>query len=541
MVMATAMDTVMVSRRSLIPRAGLLLLLAAIGSGAAHADTLTITPRFSTSETYTDNLTLAPGGQATPGFITELTPGINIKDNGSQLKLNIDYSLLDMIYNNYGWEHTYYNQLNATGDLELIKKTFFIDASSSIIQQPLSLFGPVSANGANLTGNVANVTTETISPTLVHNFDEEFIAQAKLTHTLMNFSAAGPAAFGGGFSAPQVGFNPSYDFSSNSDIADLYVANGAEFTNFLWKLDYNNNQTSYPGFPSSTISLLTADLGYLITPRFKLTSEVGYENDNFVYFGPRPQGAFWNVGYGWSPSQRTHLDMSAGERFYGRTYLLNLSHRMHHVMVQAGYHQDVMSSMGQQYLPPAAALDQLLLNQITDPAQRQQTIQQILSALGPQASLFGMNVITNEIFLSKTFQSSIGITTTRNTLLFTLFDSQILPLQQPGAASLNNPFLQFQNYLAFGTFDTSGATFTWSNQLNPVLTATFSDTYTRYSMANLPGQETNNFLLMGISDKLTEKVSSSLTYRHQYMNGAGFIGGYSFMENALIAGLNFIF
>ncbi len=540
MVMATAMDTVMVSRHSLIPRTGLLLLLAAIESGAAHADTLTITPRFNTSETYTDNLTLAPGNQATPGFITQLTPGVNIQDNGSQLKLNIDYSLLDMIYNNYGWEHTYYNQLNATGDLELIKKTFFIDASSTISQQPLTLFGPVSANGANLTGNVANVTTETISPTLVHNFDEEFIAQAKLTHTAMNFSMAGPAAYGGGFSAPPVGFNPAYDFSATTNIADLYVANGAEFTNFLWKLDYNNNQTVFTGYPNSTISLLTADLGYLITPRFKLTSQVGYENDNFVYFGPRPQGLFWNVGYGWSPSQRTHLDMSVGERFYGRTYLLNLSHRMRHVMVQAGYNQSVMSSMGEQYLPPAAALDQLLLNQITDPAQRQQTIQQILSALGPQSSLFGMNVMTNEIFLSKTFQTSVGVTTTRNTVLFTLFDNQTLPLQQPGAASLNNPFLQFQNYLAFGTFYTSGATLTWANQLTPVMTATFSDTYSRMSMADLPGQETVDLLLIGVSDKLTEKVTSSLTYRHQYMNG-GVVGGYSFMENALIAGLNFIF
>lgn len=539
MVMDTAMDTAMVSRRSPFHRAGFLLLLTALESGIADADTLTITPRFNTSETYTDNIALAPGDQATPGFITQLTPGVSIKDIGSQLKLNIDYSLLDMIYNNYGWEHTYYNQLNATGDLELIKKTFFIDASSSISQQPLSLFGPVSANGANLTGNVANVRTETISPTLVHNFDEEFIAQAKLTRTAMNFSEAGPAAYGI-IGTPPPGYNSNFAFSGSSNIADLYVANGAEFTNFLWKLDYNNNQSTYPGFPTTTVSLLTTDLGYLITPEFKLTSQVGYENDNFVYIGPRPQGLFWNVGYGWSPSQRTRLEMSTGERFYGRTYLLNLSHRMHHVMIQAGYNQSVMTSMMQQNIPPATALDQLLLNQITDPVQRQQTVQQILSALGPQASLFGMNAITNEIFLSKSFQSSIGVTTPRNTVLLTAFNTQMIPLQQPGGSSLNNPLLQLQNYLAFGAFTSVGATLTWANQLTPVITATFSDTYSRFSMANLAGQETNNFLLMGLSDKLTEKVTSSLTYRHQYMNG-GMVGGYNFVENALIAGLNFIF
>ena len=533
------MDTAMVSRRSPFHRAGFLLLLTALESGIADADTLTITPRFNTSETYTDNIALAPGDQATPGFITQLTPGVSIKDIGSQLKLNIDYSLLDMIYNNYGWEHTYYNQLNATGDLELIKKTFFIDASSSISQQPLSLFGPVSANGANLTGNVANVRTETISPTLVHNFDEEFIAQAKLTRTAMNFSEAGPAAYGI-IGTPPPGYNSNFAFSGSSNIADLYVANGAEFTNFLWKLDYNNNQSTYPGFPTTTVSLLTTDLGYLITPEFKLTSQVGYENDNFVYIGPRPQGLFWNVGYGWSPSQRTRLEMSTGERFYGRTYLLNLSHRMHHVMIQAGYNQSVMTSMMQQNIPPATALDQLLLNQITDPVQRQQTVQQILSALGPQASLFGMNAITNEIFLSKSFQSSIGVTTPRNTVLLTAFNTQMIPLQQPGGSSLTNPLLQLQNYLAFGAFTSVGATLTWANQLTPVITATFSDTYSRFSMANLAGQETNNFLLMGLSDKLTEKVTSSLTYRHQYMNG-GMVGGYNFVENALIAGLNFIF
>ena len=196
--------------------------------------------------------------------------------------------------------------------------------------------------------------------------------------------------------------------------------------------------------------------------------------------------------------------------------------------------------MMQQNIPPATALDQLLLNQITDPVQRQQTVQQILSALGPQASLFGMNAITNEIFLSKSFQSSIGVTTPRNTVLLTAFNTQMIPLQQPGGSSLNNPLLQLQNYLAFGAFTSVGATLTWANQLTPVITATFSDTYSRFSMANLAGQETNNFLLMGLSDKLTEKVTSSLTYRHQYMNG-GMVGGYNFVENALIAGLNFIF
>ncbi len=539
-----AMDMVMARerKRTHLGFVSLLALYGVLHAAESRADTLTVTPKLATSETYTDNISLAPAGQTSAGFITQLAPEITITDVGSRLNLNIDYTLLDYMYDNYGWAHTYYNQLNANADLQLIKKTFFVDVGSTISQQPLTLFGPVSANGSNLTGNVANVKTDTFSSTLEHNFDEEALAQAKVTHVNMDFSYAG-AAIGGLYSPTAGPANLNYQnyaFAMSTDTADVFVSNGADFNDFTWKLDYNRNSILYPGYPTATISLLTGDLGYLLTPRFKLNSELGYEHDNFVYYGPAPYGVFWNEGFSWNPSQRTQLQVAAGERFFGRTYLFDLSHRRQHLLLTAGYHEDVTATPMEQFISPAATLDQLLQNQITDPAQRQQTIQQILSALGPQSSLYGYNAITNEIFVSKTFHATLGVTSPRNTLLLTLFDSQVSPLQQSGSSGFNNPLYQFQNYLGFGTYYTAGETMTWSHKLDPFITLTFSDSYTRMSMADIPGQETMNFLLLGISKQVNPKVMESLTYRHQNMNG-GMVGGYSYTENALIAGLNFIF
>ncbi len=511
-------------------------------SGYKVAHGWTVTPRINATETYTDNMFLAPSGQEAAGFITQLMPGINILGQGDRYNLNLDYALQDLIYDNYGWQHTYYNQLNATGNFELVKKTFFVDAGASISQQPLTPLGPVSVNSANLSGNVINTTTESISPYLVHQFGTFASAQARWTHVNSTFDYGGPSA-GAYISGVPGGYGTAGNFSSVANTADVFLANGPDFNNLLWKVDYNNAESAFTGYPTTTISTSTLDLGYLLTPNFKLTSEVGYEHDNFFYFGAQPQGVFWNVGFGWAPSLRTKLEMSIGERFYGRTYSLNFTHRTRMTVWGANYTQSVTTSALQQSLPPSATLDQLLLTQIPDAATRQQVIQQMLAALGPQSSLYGLNVITNQVFLNKTFQLTSGITTPRNIVLLTAFDTKTDPLQQPSNNNSNdsiiNNLLYQGGYLGFGPMDQVGFTLSWNNRITSVLSANLSASVSKFNFPGQSLQENMDYFTAGLSEQLSHKTFGTLSYRHQLMNAGQ--GGYNYTENALIAGITLFF
>lgn len=500
-------------------------------TSAAQAAEWQFVPSINASETYSDNVLLAPSNLATPGFITNLMPGILITGTGDRLNFQLSYALQDMIYDVGGWAHAYYNQLNASGHAELLPRFLFLDGGASISQQPLTLLGPVTANAANLTGNVANVSTETISPYLLHDFGSLATGQVKFTRSATNYSYAGePVANVAGAYNP--GLAASTLFSTTMDTTDVKLRNGDAFDYLSWALDYNRTTTDYSNFIPATLTMSTLDLGYLLTPQFKLTGEGGYEDDTYVYVGPRPTGAFWNGGFSWAPTPRTQISATEGERFFGRTYSLNLSHYTRMTAWSASYSDQVTTSVMQQNIPPSATLDQLLAGQIPDPTARQQAVQQILASLGPMGALFGQNVLTNQVFLMKSLQATAGINTPRDVILLTVFSNQSTPLQQvPANATLE------ANYLFFGDFNQYGTTLSWSHHFTALLSANASMNVTRFSFPGQSLEENTDMFLFGFSETLSPKLSGILNFRHQLMNSG--VGGYNFQENAIILGFTY--
>ncbi|MHB0989846.1 MAG: TIGR03016 family PEP-CTERM system-associated outer membrane protein [Burkholderiales bacterium] len=490
-----------------------------------------ITPNVNVNETYSDNMFLAPSNQTVSGIISTITPGISITGKSDRLKLNLSYALEDMTYAENGLQNLLYNQLNSNANLELIKHTFFVDASASILQQPLTPFGPVSANSANLSGNVVNVDTVSISPYLTHQFDTFATGIARYTHTNATYSYGGTPSPGTTNYAYVYG--PPGVFSTNTDAEDYQLNSGSAFDRLSWGIDYNNAVNTYSGFPTTTISLLTTNWNYLLTPQFQLTSQIGYENDNYVYFGPRPQGLFWNAGFNWALSPRTKLAITAGKRFYGSTYSFNFNHYSRMTVWNASYTQAVVSSAMQESVPTATTLDQLLQAQIPDPVARQQEVQQMMQNLSPQGALFGQNIMSNLIYLSKTLQFSTGLNTPRNTALITIYHTQSTPLEQ------NNVSLIGSGYLGYGNMTQTGGTVSWAHQLTPVISSNVNINYSKIDFGSQEPIGTTDFVMVGLTRKINPKFFGNLSLRHQAMNSGSY--GYNFTENALIASLTYLY
>lgn len=520
------------------PKAGFLqraLTLAAmlLSMSPLYAADWTVTPSIGASEMYSDNIFLAPAGYQLSDFATTITPGIMVRGTGERLKANLNYSLQDVYYAKYSSLDYITQQLNATGNATLIDQTLFLDAGASISQQPLYMAGPMGLGNSSANGNLANITTTSISPYVTHRFNTFATGMARYTHQTMDFSQAGPSSNAGyGYNA----YAPGGMFNSTSDTALATLNSGSDFNNLLWGLNLSNTRISYTGMPPMTLAQYSANLGYLITPRFKVIATGGYEDDSYAFIGQNPRSSLWSLGFDWSPSVRTKLEVAEGERFFGRTHTLKFTHYARMTSWNASYIQDVTTMMLQQQIPPSVTLDQMLQQQIPDPATRQQVVQAMLSALGPQGALFAQNIMTNQILLVKSFNASAALTLPKDTFLLTIFNTKSAPLQQ-GVNFLPGAYGAY-NYM---NTDQYGGTLSWNKQLNPLLSANANINTTYITFPGQTLEEKMNSFTAGLSRKLSPKLSGNLLVRHQTMDSTPANIGYSFSENAVIASLMYLF
>ncbi len=505
-------------------------LLALSATPLAQAADWTITPSISASEMYSDNIFLSPSPNQLSDFVTTLMPGIAVQGTSDRLKAKMNYSLQDINYAKYSSFDYITQQLSASGNADLIGKTLFLDAAASISQQPLYIAGPMGFGNTSANGNLANVTTTTVSPYVTHRFGSFATGLVRYTHQTMNMSQAGPSVNGyaGGYGLGM--------FNSTTDTALATLNSGSDFNNLIWGLNLNNSSIRYEGMPPMTLAQYSANLGYLITPRFKAIATAGIEDDSFAYIGQNPRSNFWSLGFDWSPSVRTKLEVAEGERFFGRTHSLNFTHYSRMTTWNASYTQDVTTMLMQQTVPPSVTLDQLLQSQIPDPATRQQVVQSMLASLGSQSFLFAQNIMTNQIMLVKTLKASATLALPRDTYLATVFNTKTAPLQQavnflPGALSAYN-FLNMDQY---------GGTLSWNRKLNPILSANANFNTTYFTFPGQALEEKMRAFTVGLSRILGPKLNGNFLLRHQSMDSSPANFGYSFSENAAIASIMYLF
>ena len=527
------MDIMAVPRaRGSFRHAALLLVILQAATPLQAAD-WKITPSISASEMYSDNIFLGSPGSQLSDFVTTIIPGISVTGTGDRLKANLNYSLQNINYLKHNSLDYITQQLNATGNATLIEQTLFLDAGASISQQPTTLAGPIGVGNSSPTGNLANITTTSLSPYLIHRFNTFATGLARYTHQTMNFSQAGPSN-NAGYDYNTYGSGNLFNSTSDTELVNLN--SGADFNNLLWGLNLSNSRINYTGMNSMTLAQYSADLGYLITPRFKTTVTGGYEDDSYVYFGQNPQSTFWNIGFDWSPSVRTKFEVAEGERFFGRTHTVKFTHYTRLTSWNASYMQDVTTSILQQTVPPAVTLDQMLMAQIPDPATRQQVVQAMLASLGSQSALFAQNILTNQIYLVKSLNTSVAVTLPKDTFLLTIFNTKTTPLQQG-----INSFLGINSSFNYMNTDQYGGTLSWNKQLNPLLSANANFNMT---FITFPGQileEKMSSFIVGLNRRLSPKLNGNLLYRHQIFDSTPSSMGYSFSENAVIASLMYLF
>lgn len=314
----------------LAPLAGAFSVLAAWGGISSNAQAIDwrFSPYVGTKATYTDNVNHTENGQN--ALILSVSPGFNLISHGSRrIQTSVNYSLTAAARFADNSSNDLYHNLSAVGKAELVEDFLFIDGTARITQGLISLFGSDADATTNST-NRANVGVYTLSPYIQKRFGT--FANAEVRYTL------GGAIFGE---------NTATNAAINAFNASL--DSGSRFNDLSWNVDYSLYHADNRGaVGNSTFERGSVTLGYALSRKFRVFGTYGDERNEFQGVNDAG-GNFYSVGAGWSPSRRTSIEASVGERYFGRTYSFSGRHQSRNSTWRISYSEDI-SDITRQFL-----------------------------------------------------------------------------------------------------------------------------------------------------------------------------------------------
>jgi hypothetical protein len=308
-----------------------------IGSGVGQADLPkggVFEPRIETAVQYVANIDLAADGEPqidTAGF--EAAPGFYASYSSGTARAAIDYSLIAR-----WWEDSDFNdvsqRLGANGEWNVVPEWFSLRGQATyddaVIDPRISAnYGGLGIFGA---GNLTELATASLSPLLRHRFsDFEGIAQYTYGRTWYLNEGKGQ---------PVVGFVSNQD--STDEAINLSFGTAADLSaNLLGSVFYDWQRSEYESALPYKYERLGIDGGVRVRRTLAIVARVGQESDldaNTTQGGL--DSTFWDAGLRYSPNERTLAEARIGERFFGNTWLLSVTHRARILEFDASYSEE---------------------------------------------------------------------------------------------------------------------------------------------------------------------------------------------------------
>ncbi len=473
-----------------------------------------VTPSLSISQTYTDNVSLAPEGSKRSDSVTQVVPGILIVSAGPRLRFNASYAPELLYYRKLEREDTVFHRGSAVGNLVLADELLFVEGGAKIDQYDVSLRGPLTTSNVSSTGNRATARTSYLTPYLQHDFGSEARVEARFTAS--TFRSDDQAVLS----------------DSDAGRAHLRFASGPAYERLTWEHAYDAEVIEYEQGQETESEVLTAAGRLRVTPSVGLLAQAGNERYDAGFAGSEFDGPRWNLGLEWTPTPRTRLAATAGKRLDDDTYSLELRHRTRLTAWSANYREDVATTRSEFFVPgtadTAGTLEQLFAAQYPDPAERQKAVQEFIARSGLPPSLAApVNFFSQQFFLHKRWTASAAFQGARNTVVANAFwetrEALFSSLPVTGDFSVSD------------SIRASGAGLVWSWRLTPRLTWNLDASYTRSEFLDTNRVDDYTTLRMSISRQFQPRLSGSLAYRRQQNESTQGVNEY--VENAALASL----
>lgn len=473
--------------------------LAALMVGPAAAEEWEFTPRLNMHATYTDNVGLQPEGQERGDWIGQINPGFSLSRTARRLDANFDYSMRNRFYLNEDDRNHISHRILGNGTFEAIRNRFFIDGGIIRREQVPSLLDPAGIQ-PEVGARTADTTQYTVSPHLIQPMGRFATASARYRFDERRYH-------GGGLDD-----NRSHQYLAQLD-------SGRTFQRFFWRLNYSHEDVEYLEGDRTDVSFTeySGTLGRYLTRRFRIWGTVGEERNDFPTFRDDIDGPFWHAGLGWNPSERTSIEATYGERFWGNTGSLDLTHRTRKTRWNIRYSESLTAGRGLQMeaigeLPPELADDLEEGMWITGPDGE-------LWFLDPDGSLSQLS-LTDQTYVQERLEGSVRLRHANSRYTWRVFGSRReFQLQEDD---------EEERY---------GTALSWRWGLAPRTSTTLTGGWHRTRFQRVEEREDDTwFVRASISRDLQPNVRASLSYRHQQRDARGG-QTYDYVENAVTASL----
>jgi hypothetical protein len=505
-----------------VPCSGISLVRVVVGLVAvmlplssAFAASWKIKPSVSASETYTDNVNLAPAGQEKSDLITSIAPGVSVEGKGRRLKLRADYRAQAVIYARENSRNRIYNRFHGDANAELMRDYLFMDADGAATQQLLTPSQGVLGNNIG-GGSTTNVYTYSLSPYLRHRFGGTVDALVRYTN------------YGTRYSSGSVS-------DANGNRVNARFSSGPDFGRLGCGLNYSNDRLSRQAGGDVKNESATANASYLLTHSLSLLAQTGYEHHDFRTTTPTrafQNGSYWAAGVGWQPNPKLQMQALYGSRYKsvtgrwrpttrtaldlgwvdrtvglnpGRSWNGTFSLKSRHTRWSASYAVDTITS--QQYV----------FSGITyfDPT----TLQFVNNPVDPTNLLVVyLFTPTNEVYTRRRGQITVGFHTGRTSAGLSVFNERRTYL------------LSNTDARAYG----GSGSLRWRFGARTSLLLGGSAQRTRYLAT---GQMDKLwYLSTGLSRRVTTRTTTALTYRHTSLDST--VSNRNYRENRIEASIN---
>lgn len=312
-------------------------------SNLAQAGDWRFTPRFSLAETYTDNVRLVRRDKISD-LITEITPGFSVRGTSARLKTNLDYNLQNLLYASHSEFNNTNHQLQGNGALILVENWLFLDARSAVSQQVVNSTGVFSRNNRSRTNNRGDVMSYGFVPRVKHNFADwvglDFSYSYDRTNQTQNSNNGNTIGFPNNFPNNNLFFGSNIGSGTDRQYR-LRLESAGRLPRTPIGVTLEKRKQKFDSGRSSELRRIVADATYVFSRKFRLTGTGGLEDNTFVTNGAPASGPSWTIGGKWTPTVRTTLSGNYGNRFFGPTYNVNLTHTRRRWSIDFGYNEEV--------------------------------------------------------------------------------------------------------------------------------------------------------------------------------------------------------
>ncbi len=258
----------------------------------------------------TDNMNLSEDN-AKSSIVPRIKPGFTAVKEERNLDLKAAY-YLDYTEPLINREYAFSNEkishfLNASLESELYKDVLFFDARANANRYLIRSGGKGGGDGLAFQGDSTQTFGFQISPYVRQHYGQ--YADLEARYTFSNVNAA---------------VDDIIDSYSNE--IDITLDSGDEFIANPWDIKALVVDERYKAGTDATYGWVRSQLGHVFSNQWTGNVSLGYEDGEFVTTGDEPKGVTWSIGGIWTPNERTSLDFSWGQRFFGDNLYFTLNH-----------------------------------------------------------------------------------------------------------------------------------------------------------------------------------------------------------------------